>query len=445
MAASSSSATSGAQVITVDDSATAAIKYSAGATWLHLSGQPSGVLNGTSSKGFTNASATFVFRGTDVALYGVAFPALMPPPGAPPPSSADPPSVQLILDGQLTTGSLGEPPYSENTAPMDGWLWQRLSNLDPSVEHILEIKVEAADSAWPFILDYIQYTPPDASGSATGSAVSTTGTAVSVVTTPPPYSTTPGSSPPISSAAESMGAAASTGAASVPADSGSHRPPVGAIVGVALAAVVFMTLLVVVAFLWGRRRGRRGSRSRRVPHSESESDLNRPMSFISTSTHAVRHLRDPEPSGSQPYPHAYPAPSDTASLSLSHTEDTRSTLSSAHSGSLDLVGIFLAPPSPTSAVPRPRPAKPPRLAGLANVAEDEYEDSEQGDDAVTLKGETRTAARPAASPPVFHSDSGMRFADVVRPPVPVRAPSPVRSDVLSDVTLPEVPPQYTER
>ncbi|KAI0832793.1 hypothetical protein BC628DRAFT_1348342 [Trametes gibbosa] len=445
-----------AEVIVVDDSADSFIKYSPGATWTHLRGQD-GVVNNTCSRGYTNATATIVFDGTDIALYGVALPA--PIGNSSGSDTISPPAVRIVLDG-IPASSTVPPYHAGGTTPVFGWLWFRESNLERTFGHTLQIVVDFGDSDWPFILDFIQYTPVGSS---------TTGT----FTLTAPYST---------------GLAASdTGA---PAASGSggpepHRLAVGPIVGEVIVGIFGLSLIVAVAFLWGRRRGRRVSRPRRVAQSDSEPDLTRPMSPAPVSTRAVRHLRDPPaPSlslrASQAYPYSYPTPSETASLSLYPTEETRSTLSSPHSGSLDLVGIFLAPPSPTSAVPRPRAAKPrlhvartgrrPPALGLSNVDEDSEAEALAGwappDDVEKAEGGPRAQAwarrrdDPSApppmgpdGPPVFHSDSGIRFAAPVVPP-PARGsavvarvpPSPGRAaDAQSDVALPEVPPHYTER
>ncbi|KAI0638556.1 hypothetical protein C8Q77DRAFT_1091677 [Trametes polyzona] len=374
-------------LLAVDDTSPA-IVYEPASQWLHADHKDN-VMNGTYSAAYANATATFVFNGTSVALYGVD---LLPPDTGKP---QRPPVVTFILDGEATS------PQTVAPETQYAWLWFKEDGLDPG-EHKLVARVDVADPAelWPFILDYIQYTP-------------------------------------VGDAAQSQSAAGPTASVTDVGAGGTRRTPAGLIAGVVVAGVVGLALLALAIFLLLRRRkAKRGPVTPFPAEDEDllEKDLKSPPSRISippsttVSGSTLVGGSHPPPSTTQPgqaAPRSYEdspsrsSPSATVPFlrslpgaahprTSSATTAHASAAATAHSlGTLP--GI--APPISTSRATRPEKAQ--------------------------------TAARPQTAPRaqeaqssrrVFHTDSGIRFV-----------PPPEEHDAQSEIAFSEVPPEYTER
>ncbi|KAI0329583.1 hypothetical protein GY45DRAFT_1337426 [Cubamyces sp. BRFM 1775] len=142
-------------VILVDD-ADPAIDYETPELWKHFSEQDS-VHGATYSAGFTNATAKLSFNGTSVVVYV----AIIPPTGFLV-NDIMPPSAILTLDGEDPTPPVTAGTAANSSDPMYGFPLYTQGNLTAG-EHTLEIFVSHGDEGnnWPFILDYIQYTPVD--------------------------------------------------------------------------------------------------------------------------------------------------------------------------------------------------------------------------------------------------------------------------------------------
>ncbi|OJT09505.1 hypothetical protein TRAPUB_14004 [Trametes pubescens] len=220
--------TSSAPLVTLDDTSPA-IVYQPESLWRHLNKQDS-VMNNTYSAGYTNATATFVFNGTQIFVYGVV---LVPP---------DEPGVLVSLlqatffvDGS-SSGVQGP--------PLDGvlryaWLWYRSSELEPG-EHTLLVHVDRGDdkpaTTWPWVLDYIQYTPLSSDAATQTQNLSQ------------PTDASP----------------------SVTAGLSKGKVAVGSIVGGVLGGIVGLVLPTLAAFVLFVKRRRRG---KGLPLSSKEVDL----------------------------------------------------------------------------------------------------------------------------------------------------------------------------
>ncbi|KAI0758070.1 hypothetical protein C8Q74DRAFT_1373117 [Fomes fomentarius] len=162
--------------INIDDGDIDDILYQPADLWIHQKDEPN-YQAGTHSRGFTNAYAEFKFNGTNIAVYGVA----LPNPqwnndtgnGSTSAAAATvPPSARFSIDGGIPLTVVSNPDLQE--AEFAHQFYD--SHTLPTGEHVLQMNVTYGTAEWPFILDYIHYTPlegqPPSAGQGAGAGAS---------------------------------------------------------------------------------------------------------------------------------------------------------------------------------------------------------------------------------------------------------------------------------
>ncbi|KAI0737704.1 hypothetical protein C8Q80DRAFT_1210399 [Daedaleopsis nitida] len=152
------------QPVIIDDRDVDEIAYhSADPRQSHQQGHPNEQYQaGTYSPGLTGASLEFRFYGTEVAVYGVAAPRPVSS------SNATPPAATLSIDGVIPITVLSDPDIQ-----VEEYAHQFFNSHALRVgEHVLQMNITHGTAEWPFVLDYIQYTPlPDAPSNGPGSPI----------------------------------------------------------------------------------------------------------------------------------------------------------------------------------------------------------------------------------------------------------------------------------
>ncbi|KAI0658533.1 hypothetical protein C8Q70DRAFT_1054687 [Cubamyces menziesii] len=370
-------------VVIVDD-ADPAISYETPDLWRHEDHQ-NNFQDGTYTAGFTNASAKFAFNGSTLAVYG----AIVQPNTT---KLVKPPSVRITLDGY--SESFGTEVVQGDDSPIYGYNYFGPSDLAAG-PHLLELFVEHGDmeNNWPFLLDYIEYTP--LSTSTTTSSANTA--------TASPHS----------------------------ADSAiKSKPAVGPIVGGVIGGVVGLVLLLCAAYFWFSKRQRQ--RNSYTYQATKEVDL------LDSEPRPIAPTTPTIPASSIPgvLPYVNGGSHLTPESASFAPTPAHTSAESAHASHAPLT----PPPHMVQAMPTQGSSStsdPPASSSTANSPA-----SSRPRDA-SVKGVSHAPSRPrlsatATSATIYHSDSGIRFA----PPDPVQEAPP--EDAHSDMAISEVPPEYTE-
>ncbi|KAI0329581.1 hypothetical protein GY45DRAFT_860151 [Cubamyces sp. BRFM 1775] len=339
-----------APVVIVDD-ADPAISYGTPNFWRHEVHQ-NNYQDATYSAGFTNASAKFAFNGTTIAVYG----AIIQPNTT---KSVKPPSVRITLDGQSKV--FGTTVAEGDTSPVYGYNYFGPANVTAG-QHTLEFVVEYGDmeNNFPFILDYIEYTPLSAS---------TTSAADGAVASPASTDST-----------------------------GKHKSSVGPIVGGVIGGIVVLGLVLRAAY--SRRKRQRLEASSPQPGKEEgvpgSAVPNQPAPAVPPMPPAVGVLSYNNGESYLSPEFSVPAPTSAySSADGAYAPYASSSSSSPHMvHAMSVQGSSYSQASGSAGYP-PAVGRPENVSGK------------------------RAPQGPNPSM-VYHSDSGMRFA----PPDPPQAPPP---------------------
>ncbi|KAL1944137.1 hypothetical protein VTO73DRAFT_3322 [Trametes versicolor] len=385
-------------LVTLDDT-NPAIVYEPESLWRHLDRQDN-VMNNTYAAGFTNATATLVFNGTQMYVFGVILAA--PDTGL----LVRAPAATFIMDGEAGP-SMGSP--FDGTTAEYAWQWFSWETLDPG-QHTMVMRVDHGDdrseAEWPFVLDYIQYTPL-----SSGSAAQTHSLAQPTDATP-----------------------------SIIVESGKGQADVGPIVGGVVGGIAGLALLTFAAFFLFVKRRRRGEG---LALSKKEVDLleQGPKAYVTM--HPVS-------------PPTTAAPSTTAAASSDAGGPMRhppsgpsSTLASLSYENLSLATSLrqlpakqpLGFPAPaTTSATSSRPTTPgPATSSSASLSMPHSHSFQAAPSVKSQSTQQEVQIQgTVAAPRVFHTDSGVRFT-----PPAMEETSP-QDDALSDMAFSEVPPEYTE-
>ncbi|KAI0832809.1 hypothetical protein BC628DRAFT_1335812 [Trametes gibbosa] len=395
--------------VNIDDYDSADIDYQNPSLWNHQIGQQN-VQGGTYTAGFTNAVAKFTFNGSEVLVFGVANP--------PPANHTNllAPSISFSIDGG-TPNVVSSPPVK---SPQYSYQFYDSHSL-PAGQHTLQILVNNGEEDWPFVLDYIQYSPLLSS-------------------TPSPASSSPGTS-----------ASASTTGISTPSEAAnvSHKShPVGAIVGGVIAGVVGLSLLAFVLwFCFFRVRMQYSYKyhaATKVDLLDQEPKPHVPSIHPSTTVFESSYAGDERPFPSQHQ--SYGADSIYASTEPARAFSPDFTSSRPSSPSL-------GPGTPPAMLARP--GTPPAVFHTGPTTTVLYPPgstapvvpSPLGKAAAAAAGGEGDAASVRSTAPVpvtlFHADSGIRFVPV--PPLGQEGDGEYgAAEVHPEVEVSEVPPEYTE-
>ncbi|KAI1795113.1 hypothetical protein LXA43DRAFT_64981 [Ganoderma leucocontextum] len=155
------------QPVIIDDGDLHDILYQPTNLWAHRQGQ--NFHGSTFSAGFTGAQSQFTFNGTNLVVYGAQTPR---PAGN---KTAVPPSVTFAIDGVIPMVVVSNPDVNSTQYATQFFDSHTL----PAGEHVLQIDVQYGSDDWPFVIDYLEYTPMNSSStsvsSGSGSQTSHTG------------------------------------------------------------------------------------------------------------------------------------------------------------------------------------------------------------------------------------------------------------------------------
>ncbi|KAM5534428.1 hypothetical protein V8D89_011895 [Ganoderma adspersum] len=146
------------QPVIIDDGDLHDILYQPANLWAHQQGQ--NYHGSTYSSGFTGATSQFKFNGTNIMVYGAQTPR---PTGN---KTAIPPSVTFAIDGVIPMVVVSNPDINATQYATQFFNSHTL----PAGEHVLQIDVQYGSDDWPFVLDYLEYTPANVSSVPTSSS-----------------------------------------------------------------------------------------------------------------------------------------------------------------------------------------------------------------------------------------------------------------------------------
>lgn len=111
--------------------------------------------------------------GTDIAVYGVALPNPQLNNDGITIAATIPPSARFSIDGGIPLTVVSNPDLQEAEYAHQFYDSHTL----PTGEHVLQMNVTYGTAEWPFVLDYIQYTPLQAQPPSVGQGASAGGSA----------------------------------------------------------------------------------------------------------------------------------------------------------------------------------------------------------------------------------------------------------------------------